>query len=158
MTQAKNSNLFFELLHRLAEVVKAAWRRNSAANEVARLDKTEALCIARDLGVSIADLRALAGQDESAADLLVRRMASLNIDSNKLDPAVMRDLQRCCSLCVDKKLCIHEFEDKPREAMWPKYCPNEHTLAELPRKKLEPAEQTRAARSEDTERVRATFF
>jgi hypothetical protein len=47
----------------------------------------------------------------------------------------MRDLQRCCSMCRDKTLCVHELEDKPRQAMWPKYCPNEYTLACLPIKK-----------------------
>jgi hypothetical protein len=44
---------------------------------------------------------------------------------------VMRDLQRCCSKCKDKGRCVHELEDHPREPLWPKYCPNEQTLAAL---------------------------
>jgi hypothetical protein len=61
-------------------------------------------------------------------------MATLGLDPTKLDGAVMRDLQRGCSLCRDKQLCVHELEDKPREPTWPKYCPNEHTLAALSRR------------------------
>jgi len=45
--------------------------------------------------------------------------------------AVLRDLQRCCSNCDLKQLCAHELEDKPKGAVWPKYCPNEQTLVAL---------------------------
>jgi hypothetical protein len=58
-------------------------------------------------------------------------MATLGLDPTILDDRVMHDLQRCCSLCRDKARCVHELEDKPTEATWPQYCPNEHTLATL---------------------------
>ena len=132
MIQTQASNPFVDLLHRVAEAARAIWRRNISANEVARLGTQETTCLARDLGISTSDLRVLAGQDKNAADLLVRRMMILGLDPAKLDLAVMRDLQRCCSMCRDKQLCIHELEDKPREvSSWPKYCPNENTLAAL---------------------------
>jgi Family of unknown function (DUF6455) len=131
MIQPKKPNPFVEVLYKLAEMANAIWRRNISANEVSRLGKQEATCVARDLGISTDDLRALAGQDKNSTDLLVRRMMTLGLDPTKLDPAVMRDLQRCCSMCGDKQLCVHELEDKPRVATWPKYCPNEYTLAAL---------------------------
>src|SRR5262249_4151712 len=87
--------------------------------------------IARDLGISPDELHVLAAQDKSAADLLLRRMETLRLDPTQVDSAVVRDLQRCCSKCKDKVLCAHELEDRPRKAMWPKYCPNEQTLAAL---------------------------
>jgi hypothetical protein len=134
MKQAEIQHALQQLLHRLTETAKAIWQRHKSADEVARLGRPEATCIARDLGISTDDLRALAGQDKSSADLLVRRMATLGLDPAKLDGAVMHDLQRCCSLCRDKQLCVHELEDKPREPTWPEYCPNEHTLAALSRR------------------------
>jgi hypothetical protein len=30
---------------------------------------------------------------------------------------------RCCSNCDSKQLCVHELDDKPKGAIWPKYCP-----------------------------------
>jgi hypothetical protein len=134
MKQAEIQHALQQLLHRLTETAKAIWQRHKSADEVARLGRPEATCIARDLGISTDDLRALAGKDKNSAELLVRRMATLGLDPTKLDGAVMRDLQRGCSLCRDKQLCVHELEDKPREPTWPKYCPNEHTLAALSRR------------------------
>jgi hypothetical protein len=31
-----------------------------------------------------------------------------------VDPALMRDLQRCCSMCDSKQLCVHELEDSQK--------------------------------------------
>jgi hypothetical protein len=87
--------------------------------------------IARDLGLSLSELRDLAGRDQHSADLLLCRLQALNIDPAKIEAAVMRDLQRCCSLCREKALCGHELEDRPRQASWPSYCPNGHTIGAL---------------------------
>jgi hypothetical protein len=120
-----------ELWRGLVEAARRLSRRHSAVNEIARLEPRALACIARDLGISPGELRVLAAQDKSAADLLLRRMETLGLDPAQVDSAVMRDLQRCCSKCTDKVHCVHELEDRPREAMWPKYCPNEQTLAAL---------------------------
>jgi hypothetical protein len=58
-------------------------------------------------------------------------MEQLRLDRNHVDIAVLRDLQRCCANCGLKQLCAHELEDKPKGAVWPKYCPNEQTLVAL---------------------------
>ena len=87
--------------------------------------------IARDLGTSIAELRISVGRDRNAAELLQRRLHSLNLEPAAIEPAVMRDLQRCCCNCDSKALCAHELEDKPKEASWPKYCPNGQTIGAL---------------------------
>ena len=96
-----------------------------------RADLNEMARIAGDLGTSPAELRGLTGRGPHAADLLGSRMRSLGLDQAKVDPAVMRDLQRCCSGCVSKTLCTHELEDHPKGARWPEYCPNELTIAAL---------------------------
>ena len=53
--------------------------------------------IARDVGVSAADLSILAGKWPDAADLLYSRMSEIKLDRKEVthaDPQVMRDLQR----------------------------------------------------------------
>lgn len=87
--------------------------------------------IARDLGITADDLGALARRDSHSADLLVRRMATMGLDPAKVGFPMMRDLQRCCSMCGSKQVCMHELEDKPKVATWPAYCPNEYTLGAL---------------------------
>jgi len=129
--QKQLANQLVKLLRGFVEAARRLSRRHTAVNEIARLEPRELACIARDLGTSPDELRVLASQDKSAADLLPRRMEALRLDPTQVDPAVMRDLQRCCSKCKDKVLCAHVLEDRPRKAMWPKYCPNEQTLAAL---------------------------
>jgi hypothetical protein len=87
--------------------------------------------LAQDAGVTFTDLIALARRDGDAAELLGRRLAELGLDPNRIDPKVLRDLQRCCSLCESKELCAHELDDKPKVAGWPRYCPNATTLSAL---------------------------
>ena len=117
--------------HQLSAAAKAFWQRQASVDEIDRLDSQQMTCLAQDLGVSAEELRALAATDKSAADQLVRRMQTLGLDPARVDHAVMRDLQRCCSRCTEKGLCIHELEDQPRDPRWPQYCPNEQTLAAL---------------------------
>ena len=125
------SNSFVEPTQRLIEASKSWIRRRTSINEVAALDSDQLSCIAQELGISAAELRGLASRDKNAADLLYRRMEQLQLDRNRVDIGVLRDLQRCCSSCGLKQLCAHELEDKPIGAIWPKYCPNEQTLVAL---------------------------
>jgi hypothetical protein len=121
----------FALFRELTEVGKAFWARREAANKLAAYDPLEVARIAQDLRISVADLHMLVRQDKTAADLLYRRLETLRLDPASIDPALMRDLQRCCSNCNSKQLCAHELEDRPKDASWPAYCPNENTIAEL---------------------------
>src|SRR5262245_1599223 len=107
-------NPLVELLGELAEAAKASWRRRLSANDVARLDQPERACIARDLGLSMNVVGILAAQGENAADLLVGLMETVGLNPDNVDAAVMRDLQRCCLLCDEKVLCVHEVEDRPK--------------------------------------------
>jgi hypothetical protein len=129
--QKQLANQLVGLFRNLVQAARRLSRRRTSANEIACLEPRELTCIARDLGISPDELRVLARGDKSAADLILRRMETLRLDPAQIDSAVMRDLQRCCSMCKDKVLCAHELEDRPREAMWPKYCPNEQILAAL---------------------------
>ena len=60
----------------------------------------------------------------------------LKLDADAIgaaDPAVMRDLQKCCALCTSKALCRRELADEPHSEHWRNYCPNSDTLAALTR-------------------------
>jgi hypothetical protein len=131
MQTRQRSNPLVELLTLITEEGKAFWRKRAAVHELAGCDALEVARVAQDLGVSVDDLRTLASQDKTAAVLLYRRLEALRLDPTSIDPALMRDLQRCCSNCNSKQLCAHELEDKPKAASWPKYCPNEETIAYL---------------------------
>ena len=121
----------FSVFQAFSEVWNNWQKRRLRLAEFDNLDLAEMQRMARDLGTSVSELRLLAGHDEDAADLLQRRLRGLNIDPAKIEPAVMRDLQRCCSQCGDKALCEHELEDHPKSTSWPKYCPNEQTIDAL---------------------------
>ena len=121
-----------------ADVWSNWYRRRTRLAEFDSTDLAEAQRIARELGTSVSELRILVGRGENAADLLRRRLQSLNIDPAAIEPAVMRDMRRCCSLCGDKTLCVHELEDRPKAASWPRYCPNEQTIGALVDEKFEP--------------------
>jgi len=131
MLRKKLTDLLTTASRQLAIVADSLRRRRASVDEIDRLDAQVKTCLARDLGIPADDIRAMATKDRSAADLLLRRMATLGLDPARTDPMTMRDLQRCCSLCRDKQLCVHELDDKPREPTWPKYCPNEPTLTAL---------------------------
>jgi hypothetical protein len=90
--------------------------------------------IARDVGVSGADLSILAGKWPDAADLLYWRMNEINLDRMEItqaDPQVMRDLQRVCTVCGSKRRCEHELANNPSDPAWQRYCPNATTLLAL---------------------------
>ena len=124
-------NSLVELFSLFADTGKALRYKIAAVNELVACDALELARVAQDLGISAADLRILASKDKTAADLLNRRLETLRLDPTSVDPALMRDLQRCCSSCDSKQLSAHELEDQPKAASWPKYCPNEETIAAI---------------------------
>jgi len=100
--------------------------RESGADEVAR--------IARDLGIDTAELFKLVDNGSGAADLLQRMLRALGADRNTLtltDPLVMRDLQRLCISCSDKKRCEHDLAVGTAAQNYREYCPNAVSLDAL---------------------------
>jgi hypothetical protein len=88
--------------------------------------------IARDIGVSTADLRRL---NRSGSELLLpRMMAALHLDPAQVkatDLALFRDLQRVCTLCNCKKRCARTLADGDAAATYEAYCPNALSLKAL---------------------------
>jgi hypothetical protein len=108
------------------------WKRHYAATrELDACGDSEVAHLAHDLGVSASELRTLAGRWPDSADLLRRRMDALGVDATqvgRLEPEVMRDLQRVCGQCADEKRCEHDLRRDAGDASWRTYCPNVETL------------------------------
>ena len=99
-------------------------------------DNDEIARIAHDVGLSASDLRHMAKRGPDAAQGLLDRMAALHLDAHavaKNEPAAMRDMQRLCTNCIDKKRCQRDLVLSPSSPVWHHYCPNADTLEELRR-------------------------
>ena len=115
----------------LAEGWSKYRQRRARINELRDLDCGDMRRLIQDTGLSFAELVALAKTEGDAAELLYRRMNTMGLDAEQIDVTILRDMQRCCSLCGSKELCTHELEDQPKAATWPSYCPNKQTLEAL---------------------------
>ena len=118
------------LLKRLAQW----WRDLAAAPLRTAVGDVEATRIAVDAGVTLPELEAVRHKGAAAAYPMYRRLASLGLDEKQIareEPAVLNDLQRVCSVCVDKRTCLHELKADPGGKHWQDYCPNMPTFEAL---------------------------
>lgn len=110
------------------------WARGNFASEVSCCGEMEVERIARDVRMTPAELRAVAKRGPEAADLLLRRMAALDLDPaevSQVGPQTFRDLQRVCSLCESKRRCARDLAHDSAMPAWQDYCPNAQTLIAL---------------------------
>ncbi len=112
-----------------------SWVSNfSGRTELERLGNEEIDILARDVGTSTSELRALAGRWPDSANLLARRMAMLKLDleeTRSMQPGVARDLEEHCSLCDAQARCEHDLDRGSVKPAWRRYCPNATTLMAL---------------------------
>lgn len=120
------------------EVISEWWRdwtRNSSAiSELTCCAEDEVERIARDVGISAAELRKLAHHGPDGADLLLRRMAALDLDRDEVSQTERRtfqDLQRVCTMCESKRRCARDLARDSDDPAWEDYCPNVATLKML---------------------------
>jgi hypothetical protein len=121
------------IMQTIADRWSKYWQRRARINELQALDCADMRRLAQDSGLTFAELVDLAKMEGNAAELLYHRMKEMGLYPTTIDRTIMRDMQRCCSLCDKKELCAHELEDKPKRASWPSYCPNKETLEALER-------------------------
>lgn len=105
------------------------WRAARAGLDELASAGREAGNIARDVGVSTADLYAIAGASPDSADQLEQRMRALHLDP--VGDAALRDLERTCTLCGAKRRCERDLAQAPDDPVWQSYCPNVQTLQAL---------------------------
>ena len=122
-------------LRRLARWWREYARRHNTVAALSNYGPAEAARIAHDVGVSgAAELRVLASKWPDSADLLSRRMRQIKLDAAKIvrvEPQVVRDLERVCTLCATKRRCSRDLARKQPDSAWQAYCPNTMTLRAL---------------------------
>jgi hypothetical protein len=113
------------------------WLRSfpdTAARDLVVVGDREVEQIAKDVGVSSADLYSLARSDADSVDLLKTRMTALDLDCQevaRLVPETLHDLQRVCTLCSHRKRCARDLARATSDPIWKDYCPNISTLVAL---------------------------
>lgn len=118
----------------LADWIKRADFHGHANDEFHDLEPADVDVIARDLGMTQSELRAVARQGRDSAALLLKRMTALHLDPAKVagaHPAVMHDLERLCSTCQARGRCSRDLLKDPDDKIWTSYCPNSATLTAL---------------------------
>ncbi len=108
--------------------------RRSALSELRCYAEEEIERSAKDLGVSAAEIHKLVSRGPEAANLLLRRMAALDLDRNEVSraqPQDFRDLQRVCTLCESRRRCVRDLARDAADPAWQDYCPNAETLMAL---------------------------
>ena len=87
--------------------------------------------IASDLRISSADLEALVRQGPHAADELPKMLTALGVDKDDLarsEPLVLRDMERVCSMCINKRRCDRDLAAGTAAAHYEEYCGNADTI------------------------------
>ncbi|HVQ80514.1 MAG TPA: hypothetical protein VMS82_11275 [Pseudolabrys sp.] len=122
------------LLHAVAGWINKHRVMDGVRDELGQCSPEEARQMAKDLGVTVGDLRGLAAKGAGAANALPKMLTALSVDSQALtdgDPAVVRDLQRTCLLCDHKSRCRRELAEGSAAQHFRDFCPNAYTFDAL---------------------------
>jgi len=106
----------------------------SSALELKCCGEDEVERMAKDLGLSASELRSVVKLGHGSADLLLRRMAALDLDRKEVsrtEPRTFQDLQRVCSMCRSHRRCKRDLAHDAADPAWQDYCPNAATLMAL---------------------------
>ena len=121
-----------------AEVIADWWHdwaeSTAGPSDLTACSEGEVERMARDIGLSGYELERLVRRGAHAADLLYRRMATLDLSSDEVeqvDRATFLDLERVCSNCDCKGRCKRDLAQHADNAVWEDYCPNVATLKML---------------------------
>jgi uncharacterized protein YjiS (DUF1127 family) len=107
-------------------------RRQSA--ELAAMDGYDTGRIAADLGISVDDLMAVAGQSRDDIDLMTRMLAEHGLSRASIEaelPELARGLALTCAKCNCKGECEHDLEAGRAKDNAARYCPNIETIQSL---------------------------
>jgi len=122
----------FPVVATFLDSLKRFSARIAAMTELRGLDDEQISQVAREFGVSRADLFTLLDNDRSG-DLLRQRLAEFQFSEELLareHPDVLRDLQRVCGTCAATSRCASDFAAH-RDSGRDEYCPNSCTLYAL---------------------------
>jgi transcriptional regulator with XRE-family HTH domain len=100
-------------------------------SEIRQMDRSDFDRIASDLRVSPTDLDELVRQGPHAADELPKLLKALGIDEADLartQPLVLRDMERVCALCQNKRQCDRDLAAGTSAEHYEGYCLNAPTI------------------------------
>jgi hypothetical protein len=103
-------------------------------NELRQMDRGDFDRIASDLRVTPDDLDELVRQGPHAADELPKMLKALGVDEAALartEPLVLRDMERVCALCQQKRRCDRDLAAGTAAAHYEDYCANAPTIDHL---------------------------
>jgi hypothetical protein len=120
----------------------AAWlKHRRELNELRQLDRSDFDRIANDLRIAPDDLEDLVRHGHHSADELPKMLEQLGIDGERLgqvQPLLLRDMERVCSLCHHKAQCDRDLADGTAAENYHGYCGNAATLESLDRADVAP--------------------
>ncbi|MFZ2156234.1 MAG: hypothetical protein WAV72_08960 [Bradyrhizobium sp.] len=115
----------------------ADWlRHRRELSEIRQMDTADFDRIASDLRVSPGVLDTLVRQGPHAADELPKMLKVLGIDEADLartQPLVLRDMERVCALCANKRECDRDLAAGTAAEHYEGYCLNAPTIDSLER-------------------------
>jgi len=103
-------------------------------SEIRQMDRGDFERIASELRVSPGELDTLVRRGPHAADELPRLLKALGIDQTDLArtaPMVLRDMERVCALCHDKRQCDRDLTAGTSAERYEGYCLNATTINAL---------------------------
>lgn len=112
------------------------WRdwTGESSSELTCCGEDEVERMARDFRMSASELRMLASRSPDSIDLLLRRLAALDLDRNEIartQGRTLQDLQRVCAMCHSRRRCARDLGRDFAILAWKDYCPNAATLMAL---------------------------
>ncbi len=132
--QPPNYSLVEGILSAIADWVNKYRNAFGLQDQLGLCRPEEVMLMAKDLGVTPEQFRELARKGPDAADQLTKILIALHVDPNKLahaDPIALRDMQRLCTTCGDKRQCEHALADGTAAEHFREFCPNAVTLDTL---------------------------
>jgi hypothetical protein len=121
----------YPVVSRVVDIFGEWLKHRRELMEMREIDAANFGRIAGDLRMSSADLEALVRQGPHAADELPKMLAALAIDQDDLtrtEPLVLRDMERICALCGQKRRCDRDLAAGTSAAHYQEYCANAHTI------------------------------
>jgi hypothetical protein len=103
-------------------------------SEIRQMDRSDFDRIASDLRVSPGELDSLVQQGPHAADELPKLLEALGIneaDLARTQPLVLRDMERVCALCQNKRQCDRDLAAGTSAEHYEGYCLNAPTIDDL---------------------------
>ena len=120
------------VLHAIADWMTRYRNSRASYNALSQCGADEVAKMARDLGVSTAELSTLSTKSPESSALLEKLLVALGVEANAhAKVAVLHDLQRLCVSCGEKQRCAHELDVGNATEHFRQYCPNAYTLDAL---------------------------